>query len=51
MGSMADLWSASWLSCGVVFIAESEATSQLMALTFATRYRPASFSGIVGAPR
>jgi Ca2+/H+ antiporter, TMEM165/GDT1 family len=47
---MADLWAAFWLSCGVVFIAELGDKSQLMALTFATRYRPALvLSGIVGA--
>jgi putative Ca2+/H+ antiporter (TMEM165/GDT1 family) len=36
---VADLWSAFWLSCGVVFVAELGDKSQLMALTFATRYR------------
>ncbi len=38
---MADLWAAFWLGCGVVFVAELGDKSQLMALTFATRYRPA----------
>jgi Ca2+/H+ antiporter, TMEM165/GDT1 family len=38
---MADLWAAFWISCGVVFVAELGDKSQLMALTFATRYRPA----------
>ena len=38
---MADLWDSFWLSCGVVFLAELGDKSQLMALTFATRYRPA----------
>ena len=38
---MADLWASFWLSCGVVFLAELGDKSQLMALTFATRYRPA----------
>jgi putative Ca2+/H+ antiporter (TMEM165/GDT1 family) len=37
---MADVWTAYWLSCGVVFVAELGDKSQLMALTFATRYRP-----------
>jgi Ca2+/H+ antiporter, TMEM165/GDT1 family len=36
-----DLWAAFWISCGVVFVAELGDKSQLMALTFATRYRPA----------
>jgi putative Ca2+/H+ antiporter (TMEM165/GDT1 family) len=35
-----DLWTASLLSFGVVFVAELGDKSQLMALTFATRYRP-----------
>jgi putative Ca2+/H+ antiporter (TMEM165/GDT1 family) len=38
---VADLWTAYWLSFGVVFIAELGDKSQLIALTFATRYRPA----------
>ena len=38
---MTDLWAAFWISCGVVFVAELGDKSQLMALTFATRYRPA----------
>jgi putative Ca2+/H+ antiporter (TMEM165/GDT1 family) len=47
---MADLWAGFWLSCGVVFVAELGDKSQLMALTFATRYRPALvLTGIVGA--
>lgn len=37
---MVDLWAAFWLSLGVVFVAELGDKSQLMALTFATRYRP-----------
>ena len=37
---MADLWTAFLLSFGVVFVAELGDKSQLMALTFATRYRP-----------
>jgi Ca2+/H+ antiporter, TMEM165/GDT1 family len=37
---MTDLWTAFWLSCGVVFVAELGDKSQLIALTFATRYRP-----------
>ena len=37
---MADLWAGFWLSCGVVFIAELGDKSQLIALTFGTRYRP-----------
>lgn len=36
---MADLWPAFWLSFGVIFVAELGDKSQLMALTFATRYR------------
>ena len=47
---MGDLWAAFWLSCGVVFVAELGDKSQLIALTFATRYRPALvLTGIVGA--
>jgi putative Ca2+/H+ antiporter (TMEM165/GDT1 family) len=47
---MADLWAAFWLSCGVVFVAELGDKSQLMALTFATRYRPALvLTGIAAA--
>jgi Ca2+/H+ antiporter, TMEM165/GDT1 family len=38
---VADLWTAFWLSFGVVFIAELGDKSQLIALTFATHYRPA----------
>ncbi|HEX2361699.1 MAG TPA: TMEM165/GDT1 family protein [Jiangellaceae bacterium] len=34
------MWAAFWLSCGVVFVAELGDKSQLIALTFATRYRP-----------
>lgn len=37
---MADLWTAFLISFGVVFVAELGDKSQLMALTFATRYRP-----------
>jgi Ca2+/H+ antiporter, TMEM165/GDT1 family len=37
---VADLWTAFLLSFGVVFVAELGDKSQLMALTFATRYRP-----------
>jgi Ca2+/H+ antiporter, TMEM165/GDT1 family len=37
---MSDVWTAFWLSCGVVFVAELGDKSQLIALTFATRYRP-----------
>ena len=37
---MTDLWAAFWLSCGVVFVAELGDKSQLIAPTFATRYRP-----------
>ncbi|MGH8777038.1 MAG: TMEM165/GDT1 family protein [Jiangellaceae bacterium] len=37
---MADLVTATLLSFGVVFLAELGDKSQLMALTFATRYRP-----------
>lgn len=36
---MADLWAAFLVSFGVVFVAELGDKSQLMALTFATRYR------------
>lgn len=36
---MADLWAAFLLSFGVVFVAELGDKSQLMAMTFATRYR------------
>jgi Ca2+/H+ antiporter, TMEM165/GDT1 family len=36
---MSELWAAFWLSFGVVFVAELGDKSQLMALTFATRYR------------
>jgi Ca2+/H+ antiporter, TMEM165/GDT1 family len=36
---MAELWAALWLSFGVIFIAELGDKSQLMAMTFATRYR------------
>lgn len=36
---MDELWAAFWLSCGVIFVAELGDKSQLMALTFATRYR------------
>lgn len=47
---MADLWAAFWLSFGVVFLAELGDKSQLMSLTFATRYRPALvLAGIVVA--
>jgi Ca2+/H+ antiporter, TMEM165/GDT1 family len=47
---MTELWTAFWLSCGVVFLAELGDKSQLMALTFATRYRPALvLAGIAGA--
>ena len=47
---MANLWAAFWLSFGVVFVAELGDKSQLMALTFATKYRPALvMSGIVAA--
>ena len=35
---MADLWGAFWLSLGVVFIAELGDKSQLIVLTFASRY-------------
>jgi putative Ca2+/H+ antiporter (TMEM165/GDT1 family) len=37
---VADFWAAFLLSFGVVFVAELGDKSQLMALTFATRYRP-----------
>jgi putative Ca2+/H+ antiporter (TMEM165/GDT1 family) len=37
---MADVWAGFWLSCGVVFVAELGDKSQLVALTFATRFRP-----------
>jgi putative Ca2+/H+ antiporter (TMEM165/GDT1 family) len=37
---VADLWTAFLISFGVVFVAEIGDKSQLMALTFATRYRP-----------
>jgi putative Ca2+/H+ antiporter (TMEM165/GDT1 family) len=37
---VADLWTAFLISFGVVFVAELGDKSQLMALTFATRYRP-----------
>lgn len=37
---MADLWAALTLSFGVIFVAELGDKSQLMALTFASRYRP-----------
>ncbi|MGH8823818.1 MAG: TMEM165/GDT1 family protein [Jiangellaceae bacterium] len=37
---MADLWTAFLISFGVVFVAELGDKSQLMALTFATRFRP-----------
>jgi Ca2+/H+ antiporter, TMEM165/GDT1 family len=47
---MANLWAAFWLSFGVVFVAELGDKSQLMALTFATKYRPALvMAGIVAA--
>jgi len=47
---MANLWAAFWLSFGVVFVAELGDKSQLMALTFATKYRPALvMTGIVAA--
>ncbi len=47
---MANLWAAFWLSLGVVFVAELGDKSQLMALTFATKYRPALvMTGIVAA--
>jgi Ca2+/H+ antiporter, TMEM165/GDT1 family len=47
---MANLWAAFWLSFGVVFVAELGDKSQLMALTFATKYRPALvMTGIVTA--
>ena len=47
---MANLWAAFWLSFGVVFVAELGDKSQLMALTFATKYRPALvLTGIVAA--
>lgn len=36
---MDGLWAAFWLSFGVIFVAELGDKSQLMALTFATRYR------------
>lgn len=36
---MADLWAALTLSFGVIFVAELGDKSQLMALTFASRYR------------
>ena len=38
--AVGDVWTAFWLSCGVVFVAELGDKSQLIALTFATRYRP-----------
>jgi putative Ca2+/H+ antiporter (TMEM165/GDT1 family) len=37
---VADLWAALTLSFGVIFVAELGDKSQLMALTFASRYRP-----------
>ena len=47
---MANLWAAFWLSFGVVFVAELGDKSQLMALTFATKYRPALvMTGLVAA--
>jgi putative Ca2+/H+ antiporter (TMEM165/GDT1 family) len=47
---MANLWAAFWLSFAVVFVAELGDKSQLMALTFATKYRPALvMTGIVAA--
>lgn len=36
---MGELWAAFWLSFGVIFVAELGDKSQLMAMTFATRYR------------
>jgi len=33
------MWSAFWLSFGVIFVAELGDKSQLMALAFATRYK------------
>ncbi len=47
---MAELWAATLLSFGVVFVAELGDKSQLMALTFAIRYRPLPvFAGIAVA--
>lgn len=46
---MADLWGAFWLSFGVVFIAELGDKSQLIALTFASRYPPALVITGIGA--
>jgi Ca2+/H+ antiporter, TMEM165/GDT1 family len=44
-----DVWTAFWLSYGVVFVAELGGKSQLIALTFATRYRPVLvMTGIAG---
>lgn len=37
---MADVWAAITLSFGVIFVAELGDKSQLMALTFASRFRP-----------
>lgn len=36
---MADVWAAFWLSFGMIFVAELGDKSQLMAMTFATRYK------------
>jgi putative Ca2+/H+ antiporter (TMEM165/GDT1 family) len=46
---MADLWAAFWLSFGVIFVAELGDKSQLMAMAFATRYRPWPVIGAITA--
>lgn len=47
---MADIWAAFWLSFGVIFVAELGDKSQLMAMTFATRFTAWQvLAGITGA--